>query len=111
MDEMKLELCWRLSSGNGQILHSHPNPSGSATIHVVKVDCGQSHYYHGGPIHKCSTRLDLGTPSGGKNTPGYEMGGVCDATIKWLADNRFEVTWSSGQKEELNLTDDFGALP
>ncbi|RPI87928.1 MAG: hypothetical protein EHM40_22650 [Chloroflexi bacterium] len=112
MREIKLELCWRLSSGNGQILHSSPNTRGSYIIHVVKVDCGQSSTY-GGKFYKCSTRLDLeiNTANDHRIIQGYESPGACDAKIMWLDDVNFETTWSNGEKREMNIGDNFGVLP
>ncbi len=108
MAETRLMLCWRLSDGNGQVLHSDPSPSGTAVIYVIKVDCGQSRY--SGTIYKCSTRLDLDM----RNQwviHGFEMAGVCDAKIKWLDDDHIEVSWANGEKEELNVWEAFGVLP
>lgn len=110
--EARVELCWRLSSGSGQILHSDPNPSGSYIIHVVTVDCGQSSTY-GGKFYKCSTRLDLEITAVNDHRviQGYELPGACDAKIKWLDDVNFETTWSNGNKEEMNISDNFAVLP
>jgi hypothetical protein len=110
-DEVRLELCWKFSNGTGQILHSHPNPSGYAIIHVVNVDCGQSSYSPGGPFYKCSTRLDLEWVSDRRIIQGYEATGVCDAKVRWLDDYNFEVIWANGKKTEMNFSEGFGILP
>lgn len=105
--ETRLELCWLIKSTDRQILASFPNPDGSFIIHVVNPYCGQTSYLN--EIYDCSTRLDLEFDN--RVVRGYEIGGVCKASIKWLNDFEFEVTFPSGEKRELDILGAFGILP
>ena len=104
--ETKLELCWLIKGTDGQVLASYPNPNGSYVIHVVNPYCGQTSYWD--EIYDCSTRLDLEFDH--RVVGDYEMGGECNASIKWLNNIQFEVTFQSGKTSELDIPD-FGVMP
>lgn len=103
----RLELCWLIKGTGGKVLDSYPNPDGSFIIRVVKPDCGQTAYW--GEIYNCSTRLDL--ESNHRVISNYEMGGECDASVKWINNIQFEVTFQSGTRREMDIPGDFGIMP
>ena len=105
--ETRLELCWLIKGTDGKVLASYPSPNGIYIIHAVNPYCGQTSYWF--EIYDCSTRLDLEFDN--RIIRGYEMGGVCDASIKWINNIEFEVTTQSGEKRILFIGDAFGILP